>query len=70
MPFDPFNVSLDCSLPNWSRAANAGAFCPTDSPIPSAEPFFAGFSCPFARTTKPVKNNAAAKNFIHPPPPD
>ena len=29
MPREPFRVSSVCSWPNWSRAENAGAFCPT-----------------------------------------
>ena len=33
MPCGPFRVSRVCSWPNWSRAENAGAFCPTASPI-------------------------------------
>src|SRR5713226_1168129 len=67
VPFDPFKVSFDCPWPNWSCAANVGAFCPTGRPIVAATLLVDDFSCAFGKARKLITKKIAGTNFIYRP---
>src|SRR5262244_3168419 len=64
VPREPLSVLLDCSCPNWSRRANAGAGCPIGSPIEAADGADGICADTRAAKAKPKPRRTAAPNFI------